>query len=154
MLELIEKLDHSHEAPADDLRLPFDLRKRGRFKALTEGGRDVGLFLERGKVLVSGDLIRARSGEIIRIISAPEDVVTAYCPAGAGDLTFARICYHLGNRHVPLQIGPGWVRFQPDHVLEELVTRYGLQVERELAPFEPEQGAYHEHSAHGGHHHH
>ena len=151
MLELIEKLDHYHESHVDELLLPFEQRKRGRLRATTTGGLDVGVFLERGKVLVTGDLLRARSGEIVRIKSAPEEVITAFCD---DELTFARICYHLGNRHVPLQIGPRWVRFQPDHVLEDLVQRYGLRIEREQAPFEPEQGAYHEHGAHNAHHHH
>lgn len=151
MLELIEKLDHCQEPHFDELCLPFELRKRGRLRATTTAGRDVGLFLERGKVLVTGDLLRARSGEVVRVKSAAEDVVTAFCD---DDLTFARICYHLGNRHVPLQIGPGWVRFQPDHVLEDLVRRYGLCIKRGQVPFEPEQGAYHEHGAQGGHHHH
>lgn len=148
MLELIEKLDPEQATTAahlDTLVLPYDLRKRGRLKAVTAGGREVGLFLERGKVLASGDRLRARSGEIIGICSAPEPVITA---TAADDLTFARICYHLGNRHVPLQIGTRWLRLQPDHVLEALIRSYGLEVIAEEAPFEPENGAYGEHGGH------
>lgn len=142
MLQLTEKLDHCHEAALDELCLPFDLRKRGRMRAKTVGGREVGLFLSRGQVLVTGDILKASSGELIRVTSAPEPVVTALC---GDDLIFAKVCYHLGNRHVPLQIGPRWLRLQPDHVLEALIERFGLQLVREEAPFEPENGAYHDH---------
>ncbi|MAL97636.1 MAG: urease accessory protein UreE [Alteromonadaceae bacterium] len=143
MLQLTERLEHwqnkdAHE-PIDELCLPFELRKRGRLRAKTQSGREVGLFLNRGQVLVTGDLLRAASGELIRVVSAPETVVTAL----AGDpLQFAKVCYHLGNRHVPLQIGPQWLRLQPDHVLEALIERFGLKLVREEAPFEPENGAY------------
>ena len=150
MLKITTKLPAT-ETPAvdDNLVLTWDDRKRGRLRSATVSGQDIGLFLERGKVLQTGDLLRAESGEVIRVISAPEPVTTASCE---DPLTFARICYHLGNRHVPLQVGNGWVRFQPDYVLEDLVKLYGLKVVHEEAPFEPENGAYGEHS-HGHHHH-
>ena len=142
MLQLTEKLDHCHEEAMDELCLPFESRKRGRLRATTSGGVEVGLFLSRGQVLSTGDILRASSGELIRITSAPENVVTVPC---SDALVFARVCYHLGNRHVPLQIGPGWLRLQPDHVLEALVERFGLRPIHEEAPFEPENGAYHDH---------
>lgn len=150
MLKVTAKLPAAEQPAVDDeLILTWDERKRGRLRATTVSGRDIGLFLERGKVLRTGELLRAETGEVIRVISAREPVTTASC---ADPLTFARICYHLGNRHVPLQIGNGWVRFQPDYVLEDLVRLYGLEVVQEEAPFEPENGAYGEHS-HGHHHH-
>ncbi len=165
MLKLITKLAADAKRTVDDeLTLTWDDRKRGRLRTTTASGREVGLFLERGKVLQDGELLQAETGEVIRVRSAAESVTTASCE---DSLTFARICYHLGNRHVPLQVGPGWVRFQPDYVLEDLVRLYGLQVLQEQAPFEPENGAYGEHASghghghshdhnhdHGGHHEH
>lgn len=150
MLKVTTKLPAAEQPAVDDeLVLTWDERKRGRLRTTTVSGKDIGLFLERGKVLQTGELLQAETGEIIRVISAHEPVTTASC---SDPLTFARICYHLGNRHVPLQIGEGWVRFQPDYVLEDLVRLYGLTVIHEDAPFEPENGAYGEHS-HGHHHH-
>ena len=146
MLQLTEKLDHCHQAPLDELHLPFELRKRGRLRATTLSGREVGLFLNRGQVLITGDMLKATTGELIRVVSAPETVVTVPC---SNDLVFARVCYHLGNRHVPLQIGAGWLRLQPDHVLEAMIQRFGLHPIREEAPFEPENGAYSEHASTG-----
>jgi urease accessory protein len=55
----------------------------------------------------------------------------------------ARAAYHLGNRHVALQIGEGWLRYKHDHVLDEMLHGLGLKVAVEQAPFEPEAGAYH-----------
>jgi urease accessory protein len=84
----------------------------------------------------------------VRVCAAPEAVTTAH----AGDpLGLARASYHLGNRHVPLQVGPGWVRYQRDHVLDDMVRGLGLRVVHESARFEPERGAYHGH-AHPPHH--
>ncbi len=139
MLKLTQRYQGPPAAVLDSLSLPFDLRKRGRFRATSDGGRDLGVFIERGQVLSDGDLLLSECGQVIRVIAQPEPVVTAR----ADDwLTFARVCYHLGNRHVPLQVGERWLRFQPDHVLQELVELYGLRTRREDAPFAPENGAY------------
>ncbi|MFE8072306.1 urease accessory protein UreE [Marinobacteraceae bacterium S3BR75-40.1] len=140
MYELIEKVTEPVAKVTDELHLSYDDRKRGRLKAITLSGQKAGLFLERGHVLSSGDRLRARSGEVIAVVSAPEPVVTGYCD---DLLELARACYHLGNRHVPLQIGDGWVRIQPDHVLEGLMHHLGMRTQHEDAPFEPENGAYH-----------
>ena len=110
----------------DNLILPYELRIRGRLRATTETKVDVGLFLDRGPVLRDGDLLQARTGEIVRIRAAEEQVVTARIKSGQ---PLARLCYHLGNRHVTLAIGEdeqgSFVRFPPDHVLEELAERLG-----------------------------
>lgn len=131
----------------DQLSLPFDLRKRGRFKAVTASGREIGLFIDRGQVLADGDLLLTDCGQVIQVIAQPEPVVTARSDDW---LQFAKVCYHLGNRHVPLQVGERWLRFQPDHVLQDLAELYGLSTKIEQAPFAPESGAY---GAHGGHSH-
>ncbi|MFT4817968.1 MAG: urease accessory protein [Marinobacter psychrophilus] len=144
MLELIERTHNIDSAEIhDNLVLPYELRMRGRLRATTETSLDVGLFLDRGPVLRDGDLLQARTGEVIRIRAADEPVVTARIGAG---LPLARLCYHLGNRHVSLAIGEdeqgGWVRFPPDHVLEELAGHLGATLVHHNAKFDPEPGAY------------
>lgn len=155
MMELIHRLPdasgsgdpasaHTEVEPLDTLTLPLELRIRGRLRATTDGGREVGLFLDRGPVLRDGDRLASREGEVIRIRAADEPVVTAYIAAGR---PMAALCYHLGNRHVQLAIGmqeaeTGWVRFPPDHVLEALAERLGATLTHHEAPFDPEPGAY------------
>lgn len=149
MLELIERVGLVEASEIHDhLTLPYELRQRGRLRARTDTGYDVGLFLDRGPVLQDGACLAARTGEIIRIRAADEPVVTAYIEMG---LPMARLCYHLGNRHVSLALGEeltakngtrGWVRFPPDHVLEELAERLGATLIHHQAPFDPESGAY------------
>ena len=109
-------------------------------------GEEAGLMLERGTVLRGGDRLLADDGRVIEVVAAPETVstVTAAEPA-----SLARAAYHLGNRHVALQIGPGWLRYLHDHVLDEMVIGLGFQVAVESAPFEPEGGAYGNHAAPG-----
>lgn len=132
----------------DTLTLPFEMRKKGRFKTTTDNGTEVGLFIERGKVLSDGELLITECGKVIQVCCEAESVITARTTDW---FNFSRVCYHLGNRHVPLQVGELWIRFQPDHVLEHLVQHYGLKTQHEDAPFDPENGAY---GDFGGHHHH
>ncbi len=101
-------------------------------------------MLPRGHVLRGGDCLRASDGRIIEIHAAAEAVSTARSDDAQ---LLARAAYHLGNRHMPLQVGAGWLRYRHDHVLDEMVKGLGLAVQTEQAPFEPESGAYH-----GGHH--
>ncbi|UYG05636.1 urease accessory protein UreE [Halomonas sp. LR3S48] len=159
MLKLIERLGPIEASQATDtLTLPYELRIRGRLKAMSDAGRELGLFLDRGPVLRDGEGLRAESGEIVRIRAAVEPVVTARVAAG---LPLARLAYHLGNRHVQLALGEdergGYVRFPPDHVLEELAELLGAILERHEAPFDPESGAYnqpgHVHAHSHGHQH-
>lgn len=150
MLKVSQRYSGSHPAEViDRISLPFDLRKRGRFKAVTESGRDLGLFIERGQVLNDGDLLQTDCGQVVQVIAEAETVVTA---SSDDWLQFAKVCYHLGNRHVPLQVGERWLRFQPDHVLQELAELHGLTTLVEQAAFAPENGAYGAHGA-GGHSH-
>ncbi|PWV64441.1 urease accessory protein UreE [Plasticicumulans acidivorans] len=146
-LNITEKLDITEGVHIDaTLTLPFELRQRSRLLARLDGGEPVGLFLSRGSVLRGGDLLRASDGRIVQVRAAREAVSTVFTP---GNLLLVRAAYHLGNRHVPLQIGIGWVRYQRDHVLDIMVENLGLSVLHEDTPFEPEAGAYG-----GGHHHH
>ena len=86
--------------------------------------------------------LRATSGLVVEVRAAPEAVSTARADDA---LLLARAAYHLGNRHVALQLGPGWLRYPHDHVLDNMARELGLTVNREQAPFEPEAGAYQTH---------
>jgi urease accessory protein len=126
--------------PDARLVLPFDLRSRSRFRAHLIDGEEVGVILERGQVLRGGDLLLASDGRVVEVTAAPERVSTAH----SHELPLlARAAYHLGNRHVTLQIGNGWLRYRHDHVLDDMLRGLGLNLVVEEAPFEPEAGAYH-----------
>lgn len=147
MLELTEKIDQADRYDVV-ISLDYDARKRGRLKVLTDSGEEAGLFLERGQVLTDGDCLKAVDGRVVLVQAAPERLVEA---STSDPLLFATICYHLGNRHTPVEIGPGRVCFQPDHVLAEMCRAWGLLVSEVDQPFHPESGAYGKHSKH--HHH-
>ncbi len=138
MIHLTKVLDAAQPHNAE-LRLPIDKRIKSRLRAQLEDGREVGLFLPRGLTLRNGDLLQSDDGLVVRIEAAPEPVSTV---RSSNALALARACYHLGNRHVPLQVEAGWVRYLHDHVLDTMVRGLGLEVTFEEAPFEPEAGAY------------
>jgi urease accessory protein len=127
------------------LVLPFELRSRSRLRARLTTGEEAGIVLPRGQRLRGGDQLLASDGRVIQVEAASETVSTV---RSAEAELLARAAYHLGNRHVALQIGAGWLRYGHDHVLDEMVRGLGLPVAIEQAPFEPEAGAYH-----GGHEH-
>ncbi len=122
------------------LTLPFHTRQKSRCKVALDNGVMAALSLPRGKVLREGDLLQAEDGSVIEIRAATEAVSTA---SSSSPLLLTHACYHLGNRHVPLQIGKGWCRYLRDHVLDEMVRALGLEVIAEEAPFHPVEGAYH-----------
>ena len=127
--------------------LPYHQRQKSRLRITLDNGDDAALQLERGYVLQHGQLLRAQSGELVKVCAATEAVSTAYTD---DPLLLAKTAYHLGNRHVALQVGEGWLRYLQDHVLDEMVSQLGLNVKSEQAAFEPESGAY----ASGHSHHH
>ena len=136
------------EQPADaelTLTLPFETRQKSRFRAECDNALQVGVKLPRGKILRDGDCVQAVDGQVIKIQAADETVSEVTTDDA---LLLSRACYHLGNRHVPLQIGEGFVRYNHDHVLDDMVKSLGLTVTVRQAPFEPESGAYSGH-AHG-----
>jgi urease accessory protein len=146
MLKIALKIDRSTDRPRAAERrliLPFSERSKSRLRAVLDNGEEAGLFLERGSILRHGDLLLADDGRVVEVEAAPEAVSTVHTDNG---LTLARASYHLGNRHVALQIGPGWLRYCHDHVLDDMLRGFGLTVRVELAPFEPEGGAYVAHS--------
>lgn len=147
-------LNKRSTAPAtDSVALAYDERKRSRLKVTLASGAEAGIFLERGDHLHGGDKLAAEDGSaVVEILAAPEKLIEAVADS---PLLFARAAYHLGNRHVPVQILPtengGKLRFQTDHVLADMARGLGCSITDEaLAPFQPESGAY---GAHGGHHH-
>ena len=121
------------------LELPFELRKKSRLRAELENGETIGLFLPRGTVLRHGTMLRSTEGRIIVVCAAPEDVSTVH---SSDTHLLTRVAYHLGNRHVPLQVERDFLRYQHDHVLDDMVRGLGADVHFEQAPFEPEAGAY------------
>ena len=135
------------------LMLDFDRRQKSRGLARLESGEEVALALPRGSVLRGGDLVVASDGRVIEVVAPAEPLLHVVCDSPE-DL--ARAAYHLGNRHVPVQVGPGWLRLAADHVLEEMLKGLGARVSPVEVPFEPEAGAYgahHRHdneSGHGG----
>jgi urease accessory protein len=139
--------------PRGKLELPFDLRQKSRLRTALTSGEEVALALPRGMVLRGGDWVVATDGRVIEVVARPEQVLHVLCTS---PLALARAAYHLGNRHVPVQLGEGWLRLGADHVLEEMLKGLGATVIPITAPFEPEAGAYSPHhrhdneSGHGG----
>jgi len=145
MIKANEVLGHQHDYD-ETLTLPYELRQKSRLKATLDNGEDIGLMLPRGTILRGGDAIKAEDGTVIMIKAAEETVSIA----DINDATlFARACYHLGNRHVPLQISDNSIRYLHDHVLDDMLAGLGITTTCKQAIFEPEAGAYG-----GGHHHH
>lgn len=130
--------------PADDdasatAHLTLEQRQRSRQRIRLDDGREAGILLPRGEVLRDGDLLGAEDGLVVRIAAAPEPLS---CAESDDLLLLARACYHLGNRHVALQIEPGRLCWLHDHVLDAMAAGLGLRVTQIEAPFEPEPGAY------------
>jgi urease accessory protein len=125
------------------LELPYHLRQKSRLLAQLASGEEVGLMLERGTILRGGDRLLCSDGRVIEVIAAREtlSVVTAGDP-----WQLARAAYHLGNRHIDVQVGVGWLGYLHDHVLDDMVLGLGFSITVTELPFEPEAGAY----AHAG----
>lgn len=149
MIELTQLNTQIQNAPDGYLSLPIDSRIKSRLKVMLDDGRNAGLFLPRGHILRGGEQLSSECGLVVEVKAAPETVSTVYCEDSH---LLTRVAYHLGNRHVPLQVEAGLVRYQHDHVLDEMVEGLGATVTTEKQPFEPESGAYGGRS--GGHHHH
>jgi urease accessory protein len=146
-LRITQRLEGRRGADAR-LLLPFELRSRSRFRARLTSGEEVGVLLPRGQILRDGDLLLAADGRVVEVKAAAETVSTV---RSADAHLLARAAYHLGNRHVALQIGSGWLRYGHDHVLDDMARGLGAEVIVEQAPFEPESGAYHAHQSESAH---
>jgi urease accessory protein len=133
------------------LELPFEARVKSRSKVTLVGGEEVALHLPRGEVLRGGDMLVASDGRVIEVHATAEKVLDITCDSA---IALAKAAYHLGNRHVAVQVGDGWLRIAADHVLENMLIGLGAKVIGIQAAFEPEPGAYsgdgHAHDAQGG----
>ena len=134
---------------AATVTLDWDLRQKSRFETTDSLGRSVGVFLPRGTVVRGGDVLIAEDGSLIRVEAAPQSVlrITA-CTAHGSPFDLTRAAYHLGNRHVPIELRPDYLQIEPDHVLADMLRAMHLIVNPVDAPFEPESGAYSSHGAH------
>ncbi|GAB4236207.1 MAG: hypothetical protein Kow00121_63580 [Elainellaceae cyanobacterium] len=149
-LNLTQRLLVDHAATAAfTLSLTAEERTRSRHFFLTDEGQGVYLRLDRGTVLRHGDLLQSDDRQtVVRVVAKPEPVmtVTAQTP-----LDLLRAAYHLGNRHVSLEVTASYLRLAPDPVLKSMLLQLGLAVTETIAPFAPEAGAYgHHHSADSG----
>ena len=154
MIEIKAKLKVARGAYKVEVKgqlvLPFDSRQKSRLKTQLVSGEEVGLMLPRGEILRGGDLVTASDGRVIEVIAEPEKLLHVEADS------LAKAAYHLGNRHVPVQVGEGFLRIAEDHVLEEMLKKMGAKVSHVVAPFEPEAGAYaggqhqHDEMGHGG----
>jgi urease accessory protein len=128
-------------APLLTLALTAEERKRSRYRFELDA-QAIFFRLPRGTVLQDGDRLQAETGEIIQIAAKPEPVMTVKAET---TLDLLKAAYHLGNRHVPLEITPHYLRLSPDSVLKEMLERMKVTIIEEIAAFVPEIGAYHQH---------
>ena len=134
---------------ASTIELDWDVRQKSRFDATDSTGRSLGVFLPRGTVARGGDLLVAEDGSLIRVIAAPQAVLKiTHCTQHGRPYDLIRAAYHLGNRHVPIELKPDHLKIEPDHVLADMLRAMHLIVHAVEEAFEPENGAY----AAGGHH--
>ncbi len=153
MLRIERLLDRDALARAADakLTLPFELRRRSRLLVRLDDGEEAGMFLERGTVLRDGDRLAGSDGRVVSVVAAIESI---YVVQPAAVCTLAQAAYHLGNRHVPVEIGDGFLKIERDPVLRDMLTQLGAVVTEAAAPFQPEPGAYgggHRHGDDAGH---
>jgi urease accessory protein len=139
---------------ASTITLDWDTRQKSRFDATDSAGRQLGIFLPRGTVARGGDVLVAEDGSIVRVEAAPQAVlrITA-CTEHGSPFDLTRAAYHLGNRHVPIELQPDHLKIEPDHVLADMLRAMHMTVVAVSEPFEPESGAYGDHGghSHGGH---
>ena len=133
---------------AHTVELDWDVRQKSRFDCTDSAGRQLGVFLPRGTTVRGGDVLVAEDGSLVRIIAAPQTVLRiTHCTAHGTPYDLIRAAYHLGNRHVQIELKPDHLKIEPDHVLGDMLRAMHLIVNTVSEPFEPEAGAY----AQGGH---
>jgi urease accessory protein len=135
---------------AATVELDWDVRQKSRFDCTDSSGRALGVFLPRGTAARGGDVLVAEDGSLVRVIAAPQAVlVITACPQHGTPFDLTRAAYHLGNRHVPIELRPEHLKIEPDHVLADMLRAMHLIVNATRDTFEPEGGAYG--GGHGGH---
>ncbi len=140
---------------AATVELDWDIRQKSRFAAADSQGRELAVFLPRGQAVRGGDVLVAEDGSMVRVIAAPQKVlhITA-CAVHGSPFDLMRAAYHLGNRHVPMELQPDHLKIEPDHVLADMLRSMHMTVVQVDIPFEPEGGAYGGHVTNDGHSHH
>jgi urease accessory protein len=139
---------------AATIELDWDVRQKSRFDATDSQGRHLGVFLPRGSAVRGGDVLVAEDGSMIRVIARPQPVlVITHCTEHGSPFDLMRAAYHLGNRHVPIELKPDRLQIEPDHVLADMLRAMHLIVREANAAFEPEGGAYAAHGHAHGHEH-
>jgi urease accessory protein len=128
---------------AATVELDWDVRQKSRFDATDSQGGALGIFLPRGTLVRGGDVLVAEDGSLVRVIAAAQPVlVITACSAHGSAFDLTRAAYHLGNRHVPIELQPDHLKIEPDHVLADLLRAMHLTVREATEAFEPEGGAY------------
>jgi urease accessory protein len=134
---------------AATIELDWDVRQKSRFDTTDSQGRQVGIFLPRGTAVRGGDVLVAEDGSLIRVIASSQPVlVITHCTEHGTPFDLTRAAYHLGNRHVPIELKPDHLKIEPDHVLAAMLRSMHLIVREAEEAFEPEGGAYVAHGAH------
>jgi urease accessory protein len=137
---------------AASITLDWDVRQKSRFEFTDSAGRQVGVFLQRGQVVRGGDVLVGEDGSLLKVVAADQAVLRiTHCTAHGTPFDLTRAAYHLGNRHVPIELQADHLKIEPDHVLADMLRAMHLIVNEVDESFEPENGAYGEHG--GGHHH-
>ena len=145
MLVIHKRIEPQPEWAAE-LHLNYEARSKSRLRCFSAENEDVGLFLQRGQPPLSdGEFLQAEDGRVVRVCARPEKLLHVTC---SSTFELTRAAYHLGNRHVALQVGDGWLRLLDDYVLKAMLDQLGATTDIIEAPFQPEHGAYG-----GGHHH-
>jgi urease accessory protein len=159
MIHFSKLIRHGHGlAPvllkrASSITLDWDVRQKSRFESTDSAGRQVGVFLQRGQVVRGGDVLVGEDGSLLKVQAAPQAVLRiTHCTQHGTPFDLTRAAYHLGNRHVPIELQADHLKIEPDHVLADMLRSMHLIVNEVNESFEPENGAYGEHG--GGHHHH
>ena len=142
---------------ATTIELDWDVRQKSRFATTDSQGRELAIFLPRGQAVRGGDVLVAEDGSLIRVLAAPQKVLCiSACAVHGTPFDLMRAAYHLGNRHVPIELQPDHLKIEPDHVLADMLRSMHMTVVEADLPFEPEGGAYGGHVTNDGHsrHHH
>lgn len=140
---------------ASALTVDFETRHRRRIRLTLDDGEEILLDLPKAVAMSDGDGLQLQDGRWVRVQAAKEHLVEIRHPDPA---QLARLAWHLGNRHLPTDIGGQRLLIRPDHVIEIMLRGMGADLRTVVVPFQPEGGAYggHGHSHDGGavdHHH-
>ena len=135
---------------AATVSLDWDVRQKSRFETTDSTGRSVGVFLQRGQVVRGGDVLVGEDGSLLKVLAAPQPVLRiTHCRDHGSLFDLMRAAYHLGNRHVPIELQADHLKIEPDHVLADMLRQMHLIVTEACEAFEPEAGAYGEHATMG-----